>query len=387
MGKPKKERGVLTTCWCFTIWRKNENKDSEDYLKEWIPLTKKPGDVQYVAWQMEKGQLAKKNEDARMSLLKASSKATDVKLDAKGIVHKIKHGKVHYQGYIQMYTERGIKAVKNALRCNWASVRPCRGTDVQNQAYITKLETSITGTFKSYGERVANQGRRNDWKDIINAIDKGASVHDIINQYPSKLMCISALEKYHKLAEIKRFKYQPFKKKEVQVIWGTAGLGKTRHAYDLYNNEAEGGVYCVEPTDDGKLWFDGYDGEETLILDDFNGSMMKTAALCRFTDGYQIRLPNKGGYAQSRVKRIIITSNNKPESWYSAGIRKNVHRRITSCHHVFEDDYGHTVWADYDITVSTGATAIAIEEEPSGNAFSSCNEARQKIFSYSGGEY
>ena len=220
MGKPKKEKGILSQCWCFTIWRKNENKESENYLKEWIPLTKKPCDVQYVAWQMEKGMVAKKNEQAREALMKATGKASDVKLDIKGITHKIKNGKVHYQGYIQFYMPRGLKAVKNALRCDWANVRPARGTDVQNQAYITKLETSITGTFRSLGERVANQGKRNDWKDIIESINNGASVHDIINQFPSKLICIAALEKYHKLTEIKANKYKPFKKKRSgNIIW------------------------------------------------------------------------------------------------------------------------------------------------------------------------
>lgn len=345
-------------CWTVTIWAKNENKLSVDYGKVWEPLKKLPKDVQFVAWQMEKGKCAKKAEMGQYKLLKATDALSDESINTKEIHKKIKNGKVHYQLYLQFYNgcERGFKAVKNALKCDWANVRPSRGTDEQNQAYITKLETAISGTYKAFGERVANKGKRNDWVEIVELIDGGASVSDIIKQFPSKLMCINALIQYHRMAENKRFKYAPFKKKEVTVIWGEAGTGKTRHAYDLYNNEAEGGVYVPEPTSDGKIWWDGYSGEETVILDDFNGSMMKTGALCRFLDGYQIRLPNKGGYAQSRIKRVIITSNNKPESFYANGIRKNLHRRITNCLHVFRDAYGCEVWADYNIEMSTGAT-------------------------------
>lgn len=62
-------------------------------------------------------------------------------------------------------------------------------------------------------------------------------------------------------------------------------------------------------------WWDGYDGHEDVIIDDFYG-WLKWSFLLNLLDRYPLMLPNKGGYCECKIKRIIITSNKSPEEWY-----------------------------------------------------------------------
>lgn len=61
--------------------------------------------------------------------------------------------------------------------------------------------------------------------------------------------------------------------REIILIHGDTGKGKTRWSYQNYPDLYEPAIQ----TD--TLWFDGYAGEETLLLDDYGGEMYLTALL------------------------------------------------------------------------------------------------------------
>ena len=54
-------------------------------------------------------------------------------------------------------------------------------------------------------------------------------------------------------------------------LYGPTGTGKTYAAINLIANRRD--YYIAEcPSSRGsKLWFDGYEGQKTLVLDDFSG--------------------------------------------------------------------------------------------------------------------
>lgn len=371
---------VKHSCYCFTIWETVKDETSEHYGLKWSPdkLLEKglPKDICFLGFQTEEGKQSKKQRQALYETLKAKNATVDrdSKIDIKQTM-KDGEGRIHYQGYIQTYNNMDCtyKRIQNVLGCPWAWVKICRGSSDQNMAYITKLETSIAGTYKSLGSVQERQGYRSDWDRVADMANQGYSTYDITTKWPNKIPCIKAVEHYVMLAEIEKYKYAPFQKKEVVTIWGEAGLGKTRHVYDKYHNEEGGGVFTVEPTDDGKIWFDGYWGQKTIILDDFNGSMMKTGKLLRFLDGYRPqRLPIKGGSVISKAERIYITSNHKPETWYTNGVRKNLGRRITKCYHITQDEFNNTILTNYDIQISTGASVNDGTHMPTHPMYGTC---------------
>ncbi len=69
------------------------------------------------------------------------------------------------------------------------------------------------------------------------------------------------------------------------------------------------------PGNDGKVWYDGYAGEDVILFDDFYG-WLKWTEILRMTDRYSVWLRVKGGYVPSTAKKVIFTSNTHPDEWY-----------------------------------------------------------------------
>ena len=51
-------------------------------------------------------------------------------------------------------------------------------------------------------------------------------------------------------------------------------------------------LYNVPEPNNGSLWFDGYRGQKTILLDDFYG-WIKYHTLLQITDGYPYQAPTK----------------------------------------------------------------------------------------------
>lgn len=76
--------------------------------------------------------------------------------------------------------------------------------------------------------------------------------------------------------EIRQKKIPKFRQVQTLVLWGETGVGKTRWTYDHF--ELEDIYKLTEP--DGKLWFDGYNGQGVLLIDDFSGWIKYKCVFC-----------------------------------------------------------------------------------------------------------
>lgn len=65
----------------------------------------------------------------------------------------------------------------------------------------------------------------------------------------------------------------------------------------------------------GNLWFNGYHGQDAIILDDFYG-WIEPATLYRLLDIYPLQVPIKMGFAWAKWNYVFITSNVRPEEFY-----------------------------------------------------------------------
>lgn len=101
--------------------------------------------------------------------------------------------------------------------------------------------------------------------------------------------------------------------KEVTVLWGASGGGKTHKVYE--DNEI-GSVYKAMYGNSG-LWFDGYDPKvhQVLLLDEFVGQVKFQDLLC-ILDKYPYNVEVKGGVLPLLVKKVYICSNKDPVLWY-----------------------------------------------------------------------
>lgn len=119
--------------------------------------------------------------------------------------------------------------------------------------------------------------------------------------------------KHHKV--VARYRMLTGKQRDwpvfTQVIWGKPGLGKTRLARDMAGPAA----YWLPRPAGQVAWFDGYIGQDTIVIDEFYG-WLSLDLLCRVLDRYPMQVETKGGAFPLTVKKVIITSNVPPAQWY-----------------------------------------------------------------------
>jgi len=202
---------------------------------------------------------------------------------------------------------------KEALQRKYAGIHleNANGTAAQNKVYCTKEETRSEGPWE-FGEPTS-QGERTD---ILNAVaTMGASgpvvaaiAHpDVFVKYYRGLLA------QHQYATV----HLPRDPPNVTLLIGPSDCGKTRYAFDKH------GVEVPKINMDGN-WFDGYQGEPQIILDDFVGAASKIAlsSLLNYLDRYNIKVPVKGSFWNFRATDIYVTTNVHPRHWYDWSKRK-----------------------------------------------------------------
>lgn len=223
--------------------------------------------------------------------------------------------------HLQMYLETGKKLARSSIQrmpgLSRASIMVSRGSQKENQDYCRKEQDNI------YEEgNPMRQGQRKDLEEIKEDIEKGVSEREIAELHFSQWVVYRrSFSAYRQLIlETPRTWIT-----QVHILWGDTGTGKTRFCWDQIGSRT---VWM--PGD--YQWFDGYCGQEIVIIDDFRGEYPIQLALKLF-DRYPMRVPIKGGFVNWNPKKIYITSNRNPDYWWPEAETSSLRafkRRITN---------------------------------------------------------
>jgi len=231
----------------------------------------------------------------------------------------------HFQGYVQ-FTSRKTKRSANILLGNRAHLEVSRGSPEDNITYCSKVP-QIRGPYQR-GE-VSRPGTRTDIVQFIESIKRSSTDAELLETNPELFL------RHARVIDRVRSAYITKRQHEMQVTvyWGPSGTGKTRRA----TQEAGDSTYWVSKGDKSQtIWWDGYVGQESVILDDFYGWLPWTFML-RLLDRYPFQIQYKGGMREFTSKNIFITSNQEPASWYT-NIPNNdmtpLLRRINKIEHI-----------------------------------------------------
>lgn len=178
------------------------------------------------------------------------------------------------------------------------------------------------GQFKEYGH--FNQGARNDLKALADDIMAGKrTVEDILIEDP---------ETYHMFGRTLNALEDAYKKRQKRTakpdclwLYSPTGVGKTRQVH-----EKEPSLYVYPYEKNG--WWDGYEGQEAVLFDDFR-KQLPVNEILRICDHYQFAVPRRGrAPVPLLAKRIYFTScKSMDELFVDAGENlAQLHRRIES---------------------------------------------------------
>jgi len=237
--------------------------------------------------------------------------------------------RLHLQGYAEFRTPFRMAAVKSLLGST-VHLEPRKGTRQQAIDYCRKEDTRFAGPWQFGDVNDVRPGKRNDLHELAEAIAGGASRRGVVEDFGH--LYIRYSRGVENLLSVRAmYKVPEWRELTTVVYHGQAGTGKTRRAV-----EANPGDYFILQSGE-RVWFDGYEGESTLIIDDFYG-WIKYGLLLSMLDGYRLRVEVKGGFTYANWTKVFITSNDPPEAWYQKGLTPALRRRITEIHH-FENPF------------------------------------------------
>jgi len=233
-------------------------------------------------------------------------------------------GTPHLQCYVELHTQIAMGAFKKAVggACHLSERN---GSAKEAAGYCKKGsgDRPESGSYEDYyhtphpmwdGEesgKCSEQGRRADLDELADTILTGKRTLDEITvEQPMAFHQYGrTLGKLEDIALRKKFRTEM-----TQGIWywGPAAAGKSHKAYEGFHPD----THYSKPLED--VWWDGYKGQETVILNEFRACHLKFSTLLAICDKWPYSVPRRCREpAPFLATRIIITSIMHPRQVYA----------------------------------------------------------------------
>lgn len=236
-------------------------------------------------------------------------------------------GREHWQGYIEFNNGYRMAYLKNILQDQQAHCQIRRGTREQARDYCRKDLSRIEGPFE-YGQfDKGGQGQRNDLRaqaQIIKDIQREnpkTALQVIADRHPEYILkyargvqtLLQALPQAKRTEETKCI-----------LVVGPPGVGKSTWVRNNYPD-------AFWKQSGTRQWWDGYSGEDTVVLDEFKGWIPATTFNQIVGNASECRVEVKGGTTQFTSKLVICISNFSPREWWSEErvVFRSIERRFS----------------------------------------------------------
>lgn len=234
-------------------------------------------------------------------------------------------GNYHLQGFVVFNNSVSLATAKREVGGE-PHMEPRRGTMTEAVAYASKTQdpTFIAGPYE-FGTR-PEQGARTDLMALGQRVINGESVDSILLEGSA-----TAIRSHRALRDLRatvlRAKQPVWRDLTVTWAYGPTGYGKDRWAVAdaLAREKSWTQVKLSSPPQ----WFDGYNGQEVLILQECKGQSNYEDML-GWLDGHPLLLPVKGSFIPATYTEVVVTGLGTPDMlWPAITDKSEMNRRVT----------------------------------------------------------
>lgn len=209
-------------------------------------------------------------------------------------------GTPHLQGYAELKKQQRRKRILKAMPRAFIDRR--RGSQKQAIAYCKK-----EGHFEEKG-MPREQGKRKDLT-LLRELSKTVPFNQLAWECDNfQQFCL-----IKGLCSLKEPTHE-YRKRKCVWLYGSTGSGKTRRAME------ECPAADTWHASTGQ-WFDNYYGQSYVIIDELRAKNWPYDLLLSLLDGYDKRVPIKGGFTVWRPHTVYITTPLSPEATFAGQLQ------------------------------------------------------------------
>lgn len=227
-------------------------------------------------------------------------------------------GLLHLQGYLELKNRTRFVTLKKRMPAlQEAHFEARQGTCEEARNYCMKVDTRVAGPWE-HGVFLP-EAQRKDQKTkatekLVARVKAGATDPELWEEFPSLMLIHNRSVVKARGALLGNHNVRR-EMPNVFLFVGTGGTGKSRTAHAIA--QYLGDVFVVPTAKSSGLYFDGYRGERSIIIDDFDGARCAPGFFKQLCDRYAFSVPVHGaGNVNFNSPYIFITSNRSPRWWW-----------------------------------------------------------------------
>lgn len=218
------------------------------------------------------------------------------------------NGTPHLQGYVEFLNKQRFATAKTILGLERLHLEPRNGSRDQAREYCRKDDTLTTAVSERLEFGIwGKETHTSELGHLLTELKNGSTVAEVADKYPATwVRNYRGISAFHGMVVSKGLETNTVRG---YWIYGDPGIGKTHYARNKLADFPTDRVFMKEQN----KWWDGYDGEELVVLDDLDSPVF-FHLLKKWGDKYAITNAEiKGGSVKLQHVKFIVTSNYLPE--------------------------------------------------------------------------
>ena len=250
-------------------------------------------------------------------------------------------GRPHIQGYFEFnkaLTFRQVKALFEGAHARVVHISKARTEGVHNIRYCTKernddgtparwsptTQPYQWGVPSNYGVGEKRDRQPKPFEEVCTLLHAGKNLIDIEGEealaHLRPTICMHRLRFLATQAAVSSLHSPVLQPIHFEVIYGPPGAGKSHIIVQRWGRSWKKTVYRITSANctggtNPQLWWNGYNGQPVVVIDDFNDWLTPTQLLA-LTEPYECQLPVKGGFVPKMHKHLVVIGNRDPVHWW-----------------------------------------------------------------------